>query len=733
MNSDRNAEVRHLFGLLEGLDRGLTDAERLAWLDERCKGDAALSNEVWELYQGMLRQKSGFLEPPTFMTRPEDLLGRELHEYRLDGLLGVGGMGAVYRAFSKHGRKQVAVKVLHPSFVGEQENRRRFQLEVELIGRLNHPNIVRLHTAGEDRGLLWFAMDLIDGWSLEELIKRRRVGDEPPLGAPDINQPAVVAEIMCGVANALACAHERGVLHRDVKPGNLLLDQSGSVHLADFGLARVLDSESATLTGLVGGTCLYMSPEQARQLKDAVTAHSDIYSAGAVLYELLAGEPPFGLDSSPAVLRKIAEREVPAISRRRPKVATGLALCAQKALRLVPEERYSSAQEMAKDLSRWIDGRPVLARPPSLLARARSASRSKRAIPAAALGVAVATMLGASRIIWLNNRASVRADWVELSISGSKFPPGTLVGYTAYGAHPADVEDRADFSPLETEWNAKVPPGVINVVIQSPDGLQQEFVRVVQPKEEIEITAGPSHSLPESFQFIEVEGGRHELEYPITLALTRRLVVDIPDFEMSEKPVSNREFELFAQASGFGRSAELQAQMDRFVSKAELPEWGDLPATGIDFELAQRAAEWWGCRLPTRAEWEFAINRHGLVGQPPHGPKFELRESSAPQADGKQRSRFLDYSERVQLKAAVSGLEQADLYLANVTEWTSSPALHFIGDRVAIIPGEVFLCGVDLDTHGVELDPNQLEFPRTTYTTMPSGDVGFRLVRTKEK
>ncbi len=730
MSDSRRERVRGLFDAMEELRQELDLEERREWLVARCDGDHGLVEEVWSLHEAASNVDSGFLNPPKVLTQPEDLLGMELHEYRLHSVLGVGGMGAVYRAFGKHGNREVAIKVLHPSFSGDRDSRRRFELEVELVGKLKHSNIVRLLTAGEKAGLLWFAMDLVNGWSLANLQKLQREGEALPPGAPDIKNPKIIARITHDLANALTCAHDAGVLHRDIKPGNFLIDRDGNTHLADFGLARVLEADPVTLTGMVGGTCSYMSPEQARQLKDAVTAHSDIYSAGAVLYELLSGAPPFGLDSSPAVLRHIAEEEVPSLLKNKRNVNRGLALCAQKALRLAPEERYSSAQDLAEDMSRWLAGKSVLARAPGWKARLRSRARSRRFVAYCAASLVGITMLLSGLAMWRNSHANARKDWGKITLDGSKLPTGTRIGVDVLGF---EQDKRLLSEPLSGvgsgEWDLGTPSGVVWVHAQFPGLPEQEIVRIVLPKEEVLIAPQPAHALPSTVSFIAVAAGSCRI-------VSHRedqsdLIEDkqVEAFQISQYPITNKEFEQFLSKSGRTRGESLEKARERLMPSSSVDGWGQLPATGITFEMAQAASEWWGCRLPTRAEWELAVLNHVPLGPADEGPGILVGlHDMLPDADGNE-STYLAYVAYAGMGKAVGTAAASEMVLANVSEWTVSPLFIWTQGTPSMIPGMVMLCGANWHSRAAAIDFDCLTTSSSTFVTMSSGDVGFRLVR----
>src|SRR5688572_10509338 len=227
----------------------------------------------------------------------------EIPGYRVQREIARGGMGIVYRALQEEPRREVALKMLLPHQISSPGMLDRFRLEARAIAALEHPAILPVHHVGEHNGLPFFTMKLAAGGSLAQC-KGKFTGDWRR-----------IAELVATLADAVQFAHERGVLHRDLKPGNVLFDEAARPYVSDFGLAKLADAESALTRSIdLLGTPHYVAPEvAARSAKEATTA-SDIYSLGAILYELLAGHPPFQAEGVPALLKKIAEEEPGPIS-----------------------------------------------------------------------------------------------------------------------------------------------------------------------------------------------------------------------------------------------------------------------------------------------------------------------------------------------------------------------------------------------------------------------------------
>ncbi|HEY6429773.1 MAG TPA: Stk1 family PASTA domain-containing Ser/Thr kinase, partial [Acidimicrobiales bacterium] len=267
--------------------------------------------------------------------------------YELTHLVARGGMAQVYRAVDRQLDRPVALKVLFPELSVDRAFVERFRREAQAAANLSHPNIVPVFDWGEDDGTYFIVMEYVEGRPLSVVLRD-----------PDRLAPRQIATIGASVAAALAFAHRHSVVHRDVKPGNVLITPEGEVKVTDFGIARAVNTEeSLTQTGAVMGTAAYFSPEQAEG--KVVDARSDIYSLGVVLYEMCVGKPPFTGDSPVAVASKHV-RDMPVLPRAaNPAVPAALEAVVMKAMSKNPDDRYGSAEEFRADLLRFADGRPV--------------------------------------------------------------------------------------------------------------------------------------------------------------------------------------------------------------------------------------------------------------------------------------------------------------------------------------------------------------------------------------
>lgn len=366
--------------------------QRATFLDESCAGDTALRRRVEVLLQahdepGNLLGRGGFVPSDLTETLDGDSAGacppgsaaeeatlspaqpstavttsgarlRYFGDYELLEEIARGGMGVVYKARQVSLNRVVAVKMILAGHLASAADVRRFHTEAEAAASLQHPNIVAVHEVGEHDGQHYFSMDYVEGPSLAEVIR------EHPLPA---QKAARYARL---IAEAIAYAHSKGTLHRDLKPSNVLIDASDRPRVTDFGLARRIEGGSElTGTGQILGTPSYMPPEQAGAKRGAVGPGSDVYSLGAVLYEMLTGRPPFRAETALDTLMQVLETEPVPARLLNPNVPRDLDTICLKCLQKNPEGRYPSAREFADDLGRFLNGEPIRARPASRLRR----------------------------------------------------------------------------------------------------------------------------------------------------------------------------------------------------------------------------------------------------------------------------------------------------------------------------------------------------------------------------
>ena len=472
----------------------------------------AHANELRQLLPAM-RMMAGLPaeSPPTSAdaTDPGVIANQSLGDFRIVREIGRAGMGIVYEAEQLSLRRNVALKVLPFAAVLDSRQLRRFHNEAQAAALLHHPQIVPVYGVGCDRGVHYYAMQLIEGPTVAQVIRdmRSRAGLDPPLPEPTLttaplaeesgdhipatavvtNAPGasdsaldaeplspskstvpqgilstaqshrapsfVRAAVQLGieVAEALDFAHQEGVLHRDIKPGNLLMDARGKVWVADFGLARIEADPGMTRTGDLLGTLRYMSPEQALGNRVTIDGRSDVYSLGATLYELLTLEPVFQGDDKQEILRQIAFDELRPLRQVDRSLPVELETILLKTLAKNPEERYATAGALADDLRRFQEQKPILARRPTLVDRTTKwALRNRRLVVAGALGLllAVVTLLVASLLIWNEQHKTQHAleaalaekeradDQTAIARAVNKFLQEDLLGQADVGNQP---------------------------------------------------------------------------------------------------------------------------------------------------------------------------------------------------------------------------------------------------------------------------------------------------------
>jgi TolB-like protein/predicted Ser/Thr protein kinase/Flp pilus assembly protein TadD len=316
-----------------------------------------------------------------------NLLG-ELGDYELLEEIGRGGQGVVFRARQKSLNRIVALKVIGLGQWATKAHLKRFRLEAEAAASLDHPCIVPIYEVGERDGQCYFSMKLVEGGQLDEVVKR----------APLSIRQAV--ELVAKIARTVDYAHEHGILHRDIKPGNVLLDIKGEPHLTDFGLARLVESESTiTRTVEVLGTPSYMAPEQAVGNNSKLTNATDVYGLGAVLYQLLTGHAPFAGGTTYETIKLLLETEPRPPRLWNPKIDRDLSTVCLKCLEKDPQRRYSSGLALAEDLERWLKHEPIKARRTGAIGRAKKwLQRNPTAVGIAVLSLALVGAVGV--IVW---------------------------------------------------------------------------------------------------------------------------------------------------------------------------------------------------------------------------------------------------------------------------------------------------------------------------------------------
>jgi serine/threonine-protein kinase len=374
--------------------------------------------------------------------------------YKLEAKLGSGGMSTVYLARDTTLDRQVAVKVMHREMSEQADQLQRFRQEARAVAKLSHPNVVAVIDAGEDGGHPYIVFEYVEGETLKQRINR--------IGALDAQESLAYA---IEIARGLTVAHARNMVHRDIKPQNVLIDAEGRAKLTDFGISRQLEQDGMTATGRVLGTTDYVAPEQA--MGHPVDQRSDIYSLGVVLYEMLTGQVPFAADSQVGVAMKHVNEELPDVQQQRPELSAAAAMVVERATTKDPNDRYQSAGEMIDDLATALEVEAARAGsttgeatsvleavPPEERKLATGSRRSRVAVILlllAAAGVLAAVLLISSGHGPGGGGGALQGKGKPVAISGAS-------DYDPEGdekENPAEVGFAVDGNPTGTAWSSE--------------------------------------------------------------------------------------------------------------------------------------------------------------------------------------------------------------------------------------------------------------------------------------
>src|SRR5262245_33246883 len=362
--------------------------------------------------------------------------------YEIQGELGRGGMGVVYLARQVRLNRPCALKMILAGSHAGAEASARFRAEAEAIARVQHPNVVQVYAIGDADDLPYFELEYVPGGGLDQRI------DGTPWPA------RAAAQLVESLARAAHEAHRLGIVHRDLKPANILLAADGTPKIADFGLAKALDSDGGlTRTEAILGTPSYMAPEQAEGQARRVGPLADVHALGAILYELLTGRPPFKAATQPETLALVRSAEPVPPTRLRPDLSIDLETICLKCLRKEPARRYDSAAALADDLRRYLDGRPILARPVGPAERLWRWMRREPTLALLAASVAAllgATAGGAGLVAWQARRSELRerelADAAEQNLAQAR-----QVVEEMYTQVADSLDDRAGMDDYQRE------------------------------------------------------------------------------------------------------------------------------------------------------------------------------------------------------------------------------------------------------------------------------------------
>jgi len=438
---ERHARVKQLY-----LACGTFDSTaRARFLERECGADAGLRSQV-EAMLDFDRRRPGFLEDgllaggdlesrDPLASEPEVAVPRSIGRFRVLREIGSGGMGSVLEVEQDRPPRVAALKLLRAD-VGRRDARRRFELEAEILGRLQHPGIASIFESGTVETDLgprpYLLMEKVSGRSLTHHARARGLGMRARM------------ELLARVCDAVQHAHQNGVIHRDLKPANILVDDGGAVKVLDFGIARLVDGDPRSTTmrtgeGQIVGTLAYMSPEQASGDPNAIDTRADVYSLGVLLYELLADRLPYDVSSRllPEAVRTIQEVDPGPLSGIRPRLRGDVETIVTKALEKERDRRYASAAALAADIRHFLRDEPIEARPASRLYTLRKFARRNRALVGGTLAVILALSLGlvsSLRLAHAEARQRAKAEALTQEARAEAYQSGMLAAQLAYEA-----------------------------------------------------------------------------------------------------------------------------------------------------------------------------------------------------------------------------------------------------------------------------------------------------------
>lgn len=677
MDLDRWNEIERWFNLAIGM----AAEQRLDFVRRECRDPAVLA-EVERLLQATLDDES-FLQPPSEPEVAERLkamawlIGERVGDYVIEERLGSGGMGAVFRARQPETGHAIAVKFLYPG--SSLHSSERFRRENLAASRLDHPNIVKIISGGEHDSLAYYSMEYVDGWSLATLMETA----DP--GGPNLRDPRVAARLIRDAADALHHSHGSGVIHRDIKPHNLLVGrQSHEIQIIDFGLAKLTSLQSISRSGDTAGTPLYMSPEQIRSRTESIDHRTDIYSLGAVLYELLAGVPPFSGSNAQQVLYRIAHQSPRSLRSLAPGVPRDLEIIVARAMRRDRNSRFQTAAAMRDDLDRYLRGESIVAKAPSLLER--FGDLVERSRQSSLTGVASMVVLLGLGIWWVADavagRTAIAAEALgTVEIRTTVASPGAMVTIARFDPEVERFVVASAGSSLPVE-GLQLEPGYYRFSIEVPGIGVSEEEHVVTAQTPLELSIEAKNRGDVLSDMIFIPAGRYEIDVVDSGDVKKKVAVELAAFFIDRTEVSNGVYAEFLRAF-----PDVKPPHEDVFD----PKLSDRPVIGVGWPEASRFARWRGKRLPTVEEWKAAAMGLG-------GTRFPWGDDASDIVQRAVVSRGRDSDWRIVTRAVDDGGGDVSHFgvlhmFGNSHEWTSTPKVVREHGRTIVVYSERRLMG----------------------------------------
>ncbi|MBX3394154.1 MAG: SUMF1/EgtB/PvdO family nonheme iron enzyme [Phycisphaerae bacterium] len=567
-------------------------AEREAYLKEACPDDAALER-IRSLIEHHQQADEDLLSVSVNTTETSAELPSQIEEFKIIRKLGEGGMGVVYLAEDAILGRRVALKVLARHKINSEHALARFREEARSAAALKHPAIVPVFKFGQSGEDYFIVSELVEGQTLAGLIqsKRNEFRARPHEDARDWHKQA--AEILAVIADALDCAHRAGIVHRDVKPSNILLDHDRGPRLTDFGIAKHVNDEVPSPHSGVIGTVHYMSPEQAAIAETQVDQRSDIFSLGIVLYELLSFRLPFDGPTIHQVLQAVMYVEPQKLRTIDRSIAQDLETICHKALEKQPHDRYQTAAHIAADLRCYLTNDPILARPPGLKHRiVRYVRRHRRRVVA---GV-IAALLAAIALLSWNVVAQTRRSMSHILATCEDQDARLWV--RPIGGSTASIPKSMDMGNLPVKFD--LPTGLYRLTATSGDGFSEATLLITTTGDERTIEMPPPKLIPNDPNMAYFEAGQVMSGVPGRTGSQSLRAVQLDPFYIDLAEVSNAEYRRFVEATGHRRPIH-------WDNPDFEPGLDDRPVVGVTWDDANAYCRFVRKRLPTADEWEHAM------------------------------------------------------------------------------------------------------------------------------